>query len=702
MVMVVGLSFVQAHGQPGKSPPKTRMDNVKELIHGVEVIDPYRWLEDQDSPETREWVEAQNNYTDSVIGSLPFREAIKRRLTELMRIDWIGMPIVRNGRYFFSKRERDQELPVICMREGLDGKDEVLIDPHSMSPDRTTSVGILDVSEDGKLMAYSVRQGGEDEVSIRLLDVDEKKDLPDGLPKRLYFDCCLKHDKSGLYYSKHDSGGPRVCYHAAGTDPAGDVEIFGKGYAPDKGISIELSEDGRFLLMTVWHGSAGQKSEVYFKDIGKDTPIVSVVNDIDARFLGSIGGEFLFLLTNWEAPKERIFRVSLADPARHRWREIVPEADAVIERFSLVGRRLIVTYLRNVSSEVKVVDPDGGRLGEVSLPGIGSVGGVAGRWKSNEAFFSFSSFNAPTTAYRYDVEKGTQEVWWRSSVPIESEALQVKQVWCKSKDGTKVPMFLVHGRDLRLGGKNPTFLTGYGGFNVSLTPWFSALAAAWVEKGGVFAVANLRGGGEFGEDWHRAGMFEKKQNVFEDFIAAAEWLIANGYTEPAKLAISGGSNGGLLVGAAMTQRPELFGAVVCSYPLLDMVRYHRFQLAAFWVSEYGSSENPDQFPYIYAYSPYHKVKDGVKYPAVLFITGEADTRVDPLHARKMAARLRSAMGSEKPVLLRYHTKAGHSGGQPLGKQIEDVTDELSFLFWQLGVTFSPSLSSSCAPDRTAD
>lgn len=702
MVMVMGFSFVQAHGQPGKSPPKTRKEDVKEVIHGVEVSDPYRWLEDENSPETKEWVEAQNRYTDSLIGSLPGREALRKRLTELMRVGWVGMPVVRNGRYLFSRRDRDQELAVICMRKGLVGKDEVLIDPHSMSPDRTTNVAILHVSDDGTLMAYSVREGGQDEVSIRLLDVDKKVDLPDALPKRLYFDCCLKPDKSGLYYSKHDSAGPRVCYHAAGTDPAADVEIFGRGYGPDKGISIELSEDGRFLLMTVWHGSAGQKSEIHLKNVEKDGPVASVVNDIDARFIGSIGGDFLFLQTNWEAPKDRIFRVSLADPSRDGWREIVPEANAVIERFSLVGGRLIVTYLRNVSSEVKLCDPDGRRLGEVSLPGIGSVGGVAGRWKSTEAFFSFSSFNTPATTYRYDVEKGTQDVWWRSSAPINSEALQVKQVWYKSRDATKVPMFLVHDRNIRLNGAHPTLLTGYGGFNMSLTPWFSALAAVWAENGGVFAVANLRGGGEFGEDWHRAGMFEKKQSVFDDFIAAAEWLIANGYTSPTRLGIYGGSNGGLLVGAAVTQRPELFQAVVCSHPLLDMVRYHRFRVAAFWVSEYGSSENSDQFKYIYAYSPYHRVNDGLKYPAVLFVTGEADTRVDPLHARKMAARLQSATASKSPVLLRYHTKTGHSGGQPLSKEIEDVTDELSFLLWQLGVTISPSLSSSCSPARTAD
>jgi len=336
---------------------------------------------------------------------------------------------------------------------------------------------------------------------------------------------------------------------------------------------------------------------------------------------------------------------------------------------------------------VGVFGPEGKHLRDIAFPTLGSVGGVNGRWDSQEAFFSFTSFHIPTTIYRYDVAKGNQEVWARLEVPINSERFEVKQVWYESKDKTKVPMFIVHAKGLKLDGSHPTLLTGYGGFNLSRTPGFSSLAALWVERGGVYAVANLRGGGEFGEEWHKAGMLEKKQNVFDDFLAAAEWLIKNGYTHPSKLAISGGSNGGLLVGAALTQRPDLFQAVVCAYPLLDMIRYHKFLVARFWVPEYGSSENPDQFKYIYAYSPYHHVKPGTKYPAVLFITGDSDTRVDPLHARKMAALLQSATGSDKPMLLHYDTKAGHSGGLPVSKQIDDLTDELSFLFWQLGVKF---------------
>jgi|GEM_PF-114489 len=678
--------WARAQGQAPKSPPKTRTDNIKDVIHGVVVVDPYRWLEDQKSSETRAWIDAQNQYTQSILSSLPGRERLKQRLTELMKIDTISMPSVRNGRYFFSKRQADQDLAVIYMREGLNGKDEVLIDPHPMSPDRTTSVSLMSVSKDGALIVYGVRQGGEDEVVLKLFDVDARKDLSDQMPKARYTGISIKPDRSGFYYSRHGSDGPRVYYHAIGTNPTGDEEIFGKGYGPDKIIGAGLSQDGRYLLITVFHGAAADKTELYYQDVARRGPITPIVNDIAASFTGSIAGDHLFLQTNWQAPNGRILAVDLAAPARANWREIIPaSSEAVIQGFSLAGGKLFVNYLQSVASRVKVFEPSGKHVRDIAFPSIGSVSGVSGQWDSDEAFFTFTSFHIPATIYRYDVAKGSQDVWARQEVPIKSDNFEVKQVWYESKDKTKIPMFIVHARGIKLDGSNPTLLTGYGGFNVSRTPGFSAQAAFWVESGGVFALPNLRGGGEFGEEWHRAGMLDKKQNVFDDFIAAAEWLIKNGYTKPSKLAISGGSNGGLLVGAALTQRPELFQAVVCSYPLLDMVRYHKFLVARFWVPEYGSSEDPDQFKYIYAYSPYHRVKKGEKYPAVLFITGDADTRVDPLHARKMTALLQAATGSGKPVLLSYDTKAGHSGGFPVSKQIENLTDEMSFLFWQLGV-----------------
>ncbi len=685
LIVVLSAPVLGAREAASK-PAKTRTDNVREALHGVEIVDPYRWLEDKNSPETRAWIDAQNEHTRSIIGSLPGRERLKQRLGELLKIDETGIPQERNGRYFFSKRLANQDLASLYQRKGAGGKDEVLIDPHALSPDRTTSVELLDVSKDGRLMAYGVRQGGEDEVEIRLLDVDTRKELPDRFPRGRYNDVSFKPDKSGFYYSYYGADGLRIHYHPLGTDPTGDREVFGEDLGKDKIVTANLSEDGRYLLFHVFHGSAGTRSEMYYQDVARQGPIVPIVNDLDARFIGEVAGDRLILQTTWKAPKGRILAVDLKNPSRDRWREIVPESKANLEGVSLAGGRLLVHYLENVQSRLKVFDPDGRHVRDIAFPVIGSVGAVVGRWGSKEAFFDFSSFHMPATIYRCDVAKGSQEVWARRKVPIASEKFEVKQVWYESKDKTRVPMFLVHSRGIRLDGSNPALLTGYGGFAVSRTPTFSPNAAVWVEHGGVYAVANLRGGGEFGEQWHQAGMLEKKQNVFDDFIAAAGWLIQNGYTKPSRLAISGGSNGGLLVGAAFTQRPELFQAVVCSYPLLDMIRYQKFLVARFWVPEYGASENPGQFPYLYAYSPYHRVKPDTKYPAVLFVSGDADTRVDPLHARKMTALLQSATGSDRPVLLRYDTKSGHiSGVRPVSLRIEDLTDQLSFLFWQLGV-----------------
>ncbi len=686
LLLTLLLSGGGAKAQLLRKPPATPTDNVKEVLHGVEIVDPYRWLEDQWSPKTRAWIEEQNAYTRALLDTVAGRERIRQRLTALMKVEAIGLPVERGGRYFFAKRRADQEQFVIYMRKGRQGPDEALIDPHPWSPDHTTSVTLLDVSDDGTVLAYGVRQGGEDELTIRLFDVEARRDLPDVLPKGRYFGLSLTPDKSGFYYTRHTPEGPRVYFHRRGEDPARDREIFGRGYGVDKIINATLSEDGRYLLFTVSHGAGARRTEIYLQDVARGGPITTVVNDIEARFSGEIVADTLYLLTNWNAPRGRLLAVNVRDAAaRDRWREVIPQSSAVISGFALVGGRLVVNHLENVQARMRMFDPDGRFLAEIPLPAIGSVSGVRGRWASSEIFYAFSSFHIPTTIYRYEVTTGASEVWTALKVPIRSEQFEVKQVWYESRDGTRVPMFIAHARDLKLDGARPTLLTGYGGFNVSLLPGFSARAVLWMELGGVYALPNLRGGGEFGEEWHRAGMLERKQNVFDDFLAAAEWLIKSGYTNPSRLAISGGSNGGLLVGAALTQRPELFAAVVCSYPLLDMIRYHRFLVARFWIPEYGSSDDPEQFKYLLAYSPYHQVKPGTRYPAVLFITGDADTRVDPLHARKMTARLQAATASDRPILLRYDTKAGHSGGLPLSKQIEDLTDELSFLLWQLGV-----------------
>jgi prolyl oligopeptidase len=668
------------------SPPATRRDGVVDIIHGVSIPDPYRWLEDQNSPETRAWIDAQMHYTESILKPLPGRDVLTQRLTELMKVETIGMPVERGGRYFFMKRAADQDLFVLHMREGLNGRDEVLVDPAPLSPDHTTSVTLEDVSRDGRLVAYGVREGGQDEVTVHFLDATTRQELNDRLPRGRYESVSLLPSGKGLFYSRQSDAGPRVCYHAFGSPPASDPEVFGKGYGLTDIISTDVSEDGRYLLITVSHGAAGDHTELWLSEVARPQAAQPLVKDVKARFEAQFGGDRLFVQTDWKAPNGRMMEAKLEHPDLARWREVIPQRQrAVIEGFSAAGGRLFVNYLQDVASRAEVFDADGRHVRDVAFPALGSVSRVSGRWSSNEAFFQYSSFAIPNTIYRYHMDDGRQEVWARLTVPVDSRQFEVRQVWYRSKDGTRVPMFLLARKGLKQNGNNPTLLTGYGGFDVSLTPAFSPLAVLWAEQGGVYAVPNLRGGGEFGEAWHRAGMFGNKQHVFDDFIAAAEWLIANRYTRPAKLAIRGGSNGGLLMGAMMTQRPDLFGAIVCLYPLLDMVRYHQFKVAQFWVSEYGSADDPQQFKYLYAYSPYHHVVKGKSYPAILFVSGDNDTRVDPLHARKMAALMQWANGSGKPILLRYDTKSGHSGGRPLGQQIEESVDELSFICWQLGV-----------------
>ncbi len=671
--------------RPPVKRPQTKSEPVTDVLHGEKIVDPYRWLEDQQSPATREWIKQQNIYTDAMLKDLQGQEKITARLGQLMKVDAVGLPQARAGRYFFMKRGADQDLAVICYRNGVEGADEVLIDPANLSDDGSKSVSIEDISEDGKLLVYTIRTGGEDEVAIHLFDVDARKDLGDALPRARYFGATLTPDKKTIYYTKHDDDGPRVFKHTVGDDIANDKQIFGDGYDSGKILYATLSHGGQYLIFHVLYGSAAPKSDLYYQDLTDDGPVRPIVNDIDARFFGAAINNRLFVRTNWEASNGRILEIDLENPQRDNWREVIPRSEAVIEDFSLCGGKLFVNYLDNVKSRVSVYEPSGEHVRDVEFPALGSVSAVYGEWESDEAFFSYSSFHIPSTIYRDVVSTGERSVWARLAVPVDSDQFQLEQVFITSKDGTRVPMFLLYGKDTKLDGNNPTLLYGYGGFNVSLTPSFSARAVSWVEQGGVYAVANLRGGGELGEQWHEAGMLENKQNVFDDFYAAARWLIDRGYTNPDRLAIAGGSNGGLLVGAAMTQHPELFRAVVCSYPLLDMLRYHQFLVARFWVPEYGSSEDLEQFKVLRAYSPYHNVKPGTKYPALMLITGDSDTRVDPLHARKMAALMQASATDDRPMLLHYDTKAGHSRGRPVSTQIEDLAYELGFLFDQLGV-----------------
>jgi prolyl oligopeptidase len=650
----------------------------------VEVVDPYRWLEDDRSAETRAWIDAQNQHTQAVLGGSPRRDAIRQRLAQLSRYDVQTTPVRRGRRTFLSRRRAADDLFIHYVREGPSGEDVVLLDPHVLSPDHTVDVTLDDISRDGRVVVYGLRRGGEDETELRVRDVARRADLPDVLPRALYRGVSLLPDGSGFYYSAQSrQTGIRVRYHAMGTPAEKDVEVFGAGYGPSQWIGAEVSENGRHLVLGVQHGWA--RNEVFVQDLPAG-PVRTIVKDVEAHFRPQFAGDRLIVQTDWKAPRWRIVEVDPKDPSPERWREIVPEGPDAIQGFVLAGGMLVVHTLHDVSSQIRLYSLDGARLGELPLPGAGSAGSFEGRWDDDELFFDFNSYTTPRTTYRAALRAKTVAPWWRPEVPFDAASYETRQVWYTSKDGTRVPMFVTHRKGLALDGRRPTLLTGYGGFNVSILPAFSATAAWWIEQGGVYAVPNLRGGGEFGEAWHRGGMLEKKQNVFDDFIAAAEWLVASRYTDSAHLAIRGASNGGLLVGAAFTQRPELFRAVLCDFPDLDMLGYYRFpNNNPPALLEYGDASLPEQFPFLRAYSPYQHVKAGTPYPAVFFTTGDADTRVPPLQARKMTARVQAATSSGRPVLLLYDTKAGHAGGRPIGKVVDDQSLALAFLVQQLGL-----------------
>jgi prolyl oligopeptidase len=666
-----------------KTPvPQTEAKPVTETLQGVSVTDPYRWLEDQNAPATRDWITRENAYTDALIGNLPQKQAAAARIEEMLSIDQMGTPVVRAGRYFFSKRPKGVDQYAIYMRESAAGPDILLIDPLPMDPKHTTSVGIQDVTDDGKLLAYYVRHGGADETETRFFDVDGRHETGALVPTARYQGLSVSPDHHTVYYSRHEKDGDRV-YRRALVGGAED-KLFGDGYGPEKIIGAGLSDDGRYLLMHVYHGAAPKKIEVYVKDLSNDGPVKTVVSDLDAKSSVDIAGDTLVIQTDWNAPNERVMIAPVASPGRENWKELVPEnKNAALQGTSLVGGKVYLRYLENVQPRVIAYDLSGKRHEEIHFDVLGSLSDVAGRWSSPLAFYRFTSFALPSTLYTYDAAAEKSSVFFRPNVPVNTDDFTVEQVWYTSKDGTKIPMFLFYKKGLQRNGANPTWLTGYGGFDASELPGFSASAVTWAEHGGVYALPNLRGGGEFGEQWHQAGMLSKKQNVFDDFIAAAQYLVDNHYTSPRHLGISGGSNGGLLVAAFLTQRPDLAQAVVCVYPLTDMLRFQKFFVGSYWVPEYGSADDPEQFKFIYAYSPYQHVTKGTKYPAVLFVTGDADTRVAPLHARKMAALLQNSTGSDNPVMIRYHVSGGHSGGDPVKVQVNNAAETIAFLEWQL-------------------
>ncbi len=700
LLLGVAAVFAGEGGQAASAsgPPKAEVRALAEDLHGTKIADPYRWLEDGTSAETQKWVAGEMAYTRSVLDPLPGRDAIHKRLTELLSIGSIGAPRIAGKYYFYTRREGTQNQPVLYVREGLEGKDRVLIDVNQLAADGTVALDWFYPSEHGKYVVYGTSPSGTEMSTLHIVETKTGNSLTDTIERTRGASIAWSLDSSGFYYTRYPKKGDvaegqevynrHVFYHLLGTDPATDPPIFGEGRDPEDWPEVSLDNDGRMLLITESQGWT--KTELFLMDLKKGTPPTRITTGKNFIYFGTVYNGRIYIVTNEDAPRFRVFMAEAGNYERDDWNEIIPQTGGVIKDAQLWGGKIFVQYEENATSQLKVFDLGGSLLSNLALPAIGSIFSAQGKWNRDEIFYGFESFTIPRSIYRYDMETRTTTLWAKMDAPtIDPAAYEVQQEWYHSKDGTRVPMFLVYKKGLKKDGDNPTLLTGYGGFNYSLTPEFDSDIYLWLEHGGIYAVANLRGGAEFGEDWHRAGMLDKKQNVFDDMIAAAGYLISEKYTRPERLAIEGGSNGGLLMGAMITQRPDLFRAVVCQVPLLDMLRYQNFQIAKLWIPEYGTAENPEQFKWLYAYSPYQHVKAGVEYPAILFTTADSDSRVDPMHAKKMTALMQASAkngGSRtRPILLRVETKAGHGQGKPITKQIEEGTDVWSFLFWQLGV-----------------
>jgi prolyl oligopeptidase len=704
VVLAGGLSVsavaqtVAIHGDNGVvlgPPPVVAVKPVTETVGGHEITDNYRWLEDQQAPETRAFLADEMKYTASYLDQLkPLEERLRARLTELQRVDVVGVPREYGGRYFYSKRLAAENQASIYVKDGLEGAEKKLVDAAALSADGNASAGLVDVSSDGKLLLYAERHGGADESTIEFLDVATGKKLADELPLARYSGFGLS-GKSVFYAKTLKSGGSAVFVHTLGTPADTDTQVFGGSYkgatlGPLDIVGCGVSENGRWLIVSIAHGVPATREDILLRDLRKPgAELEPLVYGVDSRFSLHMQGDAMFVETDYGAPNGHVLKASFGDPTTKSWPVVIPEGKSPIGSVSIAGGKMFVGRLVDVKSETTIYDLAGKRLGEITYPTIGTGSVVYGRENSKVGFYTFSSFTVPPTIYRYDIATGKTVVWSKSKAPFDSDKYEVKQVFYTSKDGTKVPMFIAGKKGLAMDGKAPVLMTGYGGFLISETPYFDPQDAWWMEQGGFFALPNLRGGGEYGEAWHEAGMYEKKQNVFDDWYAAAEYLVAQKYTTKERLAIRGRSNGGLLMGASMTQRPDLFGAIWCGYPLLDMARYQKFLIGRWWTTEYGSAEKPEQADYILKYSPYQNVRPGVKYPAIMFFTGDSDTRVAPLHARKMAALMQATVMAEpeaerRPVLLHYDVKNGHSAGISVDQLVRDQADELAFLWNETG------------------
>jgi prolyl oligopeptidase len=703
-VLTIALTTTTVCGKKPNHYPATKYTDHKDVYHGQEVVDPFRWLEVdvRESEAVANWVTRQNEVSFGYLKQIPYRDAIEERVTQLWNYEKIGAPFKQGGRYFFSKNDGLQNQNVLYTQNALDEEPRVLIDPNTWSEDGTIALSGFSVSDDGKYAAYGVADAGSDWNTWRIMDIESGNILADELKWIKFSGAFWAHDSSGFYYSRYDKPeenaahqslnlNQKVFFHIVGTAQSEDQLVYRRPDQPEWGFSTEESEDGKYLVITIWKGT-DDKYQVVYKDLTVGGNFVPLITEFanDYSFLGNDDQVFYFK-TDKDAPRSRVIAIDTANAEAANWREVIPQADETLSGVGIVGDRFLVSYLKDARSQIKQFKMDGTLERQIKLPGIGTASGFGGKREYTETFYSFTSFTTPPSSYRYDITTGESTKLRQAKVDFDPSEYEVKQIFYNSKDGTRVPMFLAHKKGLKLDGSNPTLLYAYGGFNISLTPGFSVSRLAWMELGGVFAMPNLRGGGEYGEDWHVAGKLHDKQNVFDDFIAAAEWLIENKYTSPGKLAIQGRSNGGLLVGACMAQRPDLYGACLPGVGVMDMLRFHKFTAGRFWVDEYGSSDDPAQFKTLFAYSPYHNLKAGTSYPATMITTADTDDRVVPGHSFKFAAELQRTHEGDTPVIIRIETRAGHGAGKPTSKIIEEVADEWAFLVDNLG--FEPLLTS---------
>ena len=669
--------------------PSTRKVEVVETLHGVEVADPYRWLEDLDSPETKEWVRAQNEVTFPYLKALPDREKLKNELALLWDYERYGLPEKEGTFYFFTRNTGLQNQSVLYVSEGLDGKPRVLLDPNTLSADGTVSLAGTAVSPDGKYLAYGISSGGSDWREWWVRDVASARDLEDKVEWVKFSGASWTGDSKGFFYSRYDEPEgdvleeanyfQKIYYHQIGEPQEKDRLVYERRDRKNWGLTGAVTDDGRYLIIHVSQGT-DQRNRVYYQDLNGSGEVIELLDDFDASysFVGNQGPLFWFR-TNLDAPRGRLIQIDTRHPQKEHWLELVPQVAHTLREASVLNHSFVLSYLRDAHAYVEIRELSGKKIRELELPGIGAVSGFGGKIDDRTTFYRFSSYVDPGTIYHYDLETGESTIHRGSTIKFDSSAYETAQVFYPSKDGTRIPMFITYRKGLELDGRNPTLLYGYGGFNIPQTPRFSVSNAVWIRNGGVYAVANLRGGGEFGEEWHQSGMKGNKQNVFDDFIAAAEWLIETKYTSTEHLGIAGGSNGGLLVGACLIQRPDLFGATLPAVGVMDMLRFHKFTIGWAWVSDYGSPDDPADFPYIYAYSPYHNIRDGVDYPPTLVTTADHDDRVVPSHSFKFTARLQEAQRGSSSVLIRVGTRAGHGSGKPTSMQIEEAADRLAFL-----------------------